>query len=218
MGKQFDEQDNNILDRIIKERHTVRKFKNDIPAKEEITAIIDAGLHAPYAAMAVGRFTEYRHFFVLTKRNPLIEKIGELLKHSASEYCHSLKAKVESDPSLNEKAQPFLKIQENVMVNGLPGLPEAPCLIIAAERRGIPDCEMESLAHVIQNMWLKSTAMGLGLRLISAVEPLTYNEEFSQLLGLNYGDYAFAGCIIGYESDVSAPKNNLNLESSITWL
>ncbi len=45
---------------------------------------------------------------------------------------------------------------------GIPGVSTAPYFIIIAELRGIPPAEQESLAHVLENMWLKTTALNLG--------------------------------------------------------
>jgi nitroreductase len=62
----------------------------------------------------------------------------------------------------------------------------------------MPPAEKQSLAHVVENMWLKATALGLGLRLISVIDTLTANKDFSELLGLNHGEYAYTACIVGF--------------------
>lgn len=82
--------------------------------------------------------------------------------------------------------------------NGFPGFEEVPALIIAAERRANMQAERKSLAHVVQNMWLKATALGLGLQLLSVIEMLSERAEFSELPGMSYGEFTHAGCIIGY--------------------
>jgi len=42
-----------------------------------------------------------------------------------------------------------------------------PYYIVVAERSGIPPAEQQSLAHCLENMWLKATALGLGFQLVS---------------------------------------------------
>lgn len=61
---------------------------------------------------------------------------------------------------------------------GVLGIGTAPYLIIVAERRGIPPIEQKSLSHVMQNMWLKSTALGLGFELVSVIGRLSDNKDF----------------------------------------
>ncbi|MGD0953085.1 MAG: hypothetical protein ABR985_11955 [Methanotrichaceae archaeon] len=34
--------------------------------------------------------------------------------------------------------------------------------MVVAERKSFPPVEQQSLAHCLQNMWLKATALGLG--------------------------------------------------------
>jgi nitroreductase len=48
------DQRNMLLDEIISERRTYRKFKQEFPPENNIKNIINAGLHAPFAAAAVG--------------------------------------------------------------------------------------------------------------------------------------------------------------------
>lgn len=88
----------------------------------------------------------------------------------------------------------------------------------SSRKKGIPAVEKQSLAHVIENMWLKTTSLNLGLRLISAIEGLTESREFCELLGVKYGEYAFNACIIGYPENESEKGRRPNVESVTTWL
>ena len=99
---------------------------------------------------------------------------------------------------MKEKSARYVQRLSGVSKNGYPGLTEVPCFIVVAEHRGIPSAEKQSLAHVMQNMWLKATALGLGFQLVSMIEGLTEVQEFSKLLKLPSGEFAFNGCIIGY--------------------
>ena len=65
---------------------------------------------------------------------------------------------------------------------GVPGVTTAPFFIIIAELRGIPPAEHESLAHVLENMWLKTTALNLGFQLVSLTSQMAEEEELMDLV------------------------------------
>jgi len=50
------EQHRSAIDDILKARHTVRYFSQEIPRKDKISAIIQSGLIAPFAALAVAPY------------------------------------------------------------------------------------------------------------------------------------------------------------------
>lgn len=70
--------------------------------------------------------------------------------------------------------------------------------------------EAQSLACVIQNMWLKATALNSGLQIISAVSDLEESAVLADLTGLSPGDYAFEACQIGGRQPKPAPRYALN--------
>ncbi len=49
------------LDVIIRARHSVRAFSSTPPSQEAIEAIIQAGLLAPFGALAVAGKSDFRH-------------------------------------------------------------------------------------------------------------------------------------------------------------
>ena len=73
--------------------------------------------------------------------------------------------------------------------------PNPPCLIIAAEWRGARRAEHQSLAHMMQNMWIKATALNLDFQLISVTENMVNNQDFCDMLGLPVGRYGFLACV-----------------------
>lgn len=95
---------------------------------------------------------------------------------------------------------------------------DAPCLIIVAEKKGFPPAEKQSLAHVMENMWLKSVSLNLGFRLLSIFENLNESKEFCEILGAEYGKYAFNGCIIGYPQNSPNEGKRAKLEEVVYWL
>jgi hypothetical protein len=70
---------------------------------------------------------------------------------------------------------------------GIPGLNECSFYIVAAEKKGFPALVEQSLAHVMQNMWLTAAAHGVGL----------------QLLGLPAKEWALSGCLVGHPQTCS---------------
>ena len=74
----------------------------------------------------------------------------------------------------------------------------APFYIVVAEKKGFPPVEQQSLAHCMENMWLKATALGLGFQIVSATAQMADNPKFCRILGLESGKWALMGCAVGY--------------------
>ncbi|MCC8153541.1 MAG: nitroreductase family protein [Tannerellaceae bacterium] len=58
----------------------------------------------------------------------------------------------------------------------------------------------------MENMWLTATSLGLGFQLISAIGTVSNNDKFLKLLGLNKGEYALEGCLVGYSKKIQQQK------------
>ena len=198
---EISEEANRWLDHVVENRRTVRSFKTGVPDRESIQAIIHAGLWAPYAGIAIADENDFRRFFVIQNGNSLLNQISELLQQQAQIWAKDMEARFAQQPLLKEKGQAYLGRISNMAKNGFPDLLKAPCLIVVAEQKGIPPAERQSLAHVVQNMWLKATALGVGLRLVSAIERLSENSDFCNLFGVSLGGFAFTGCIIGFAAE-----------------
>jgi nitroreductase len=209
---------NKVIDNIIEQRRSVRSFKLDIPNKEDIEAIIHAGLWAPYAAISIPDVQDFRRFFVIQKGNPILNKIVDLVQQESKVSLVRLDKLFIEKPFLREKSKRFTDLLSSTAKSGFPHLLNAPCLIIIAERKGMPPVEKQSLAHVIQNMWLKATALGLGMQLVSSIETLTEYKQLSDLLGLNFGQFAFSGCIIGFPDQEPQAARRPRDNEVLKWL
>lgn len=53
-------------------------------------------------------------------------------------------------------------------IGTVPGVGPAPEFIVVAEKKGFPEVEQQSLAHCLENMWLKANALDLGFQLVSS--------------------------------------------------
>jgi nitroreductase len=213
----FTEQDNAILDRILESRRSVRSFAPDIPPKEDIMKIIRAGLLAPYAAQAVAG-QDFRRFFVFQGGSPQLAHVAALGKRQVQRMAEQLSDELAANPSSQDQGQGFVKRLERLAEVGIPGIGTAPYYIVVAERRGIPPVEQQSLAHCLENMWLKATALGLGFQLVSATAQMGQDREFCTVLGIPYGEFGTNGCAIGYPMKRLSPVERPDAGKVTKWI
>ncbi len=67
------------LDVIIRARRSVRAFDSTPPSRESIEAIIQAGLLAPYGALAVSGKPDFRKVFVIRNSSSAMEAAAGIL-------------------------------------------------------------------------------------------------------------------------------------------
>ncbi len=148
----------------------------------------------------------FRRFFVFERGGESITRVVELAVEQMKAVAAGFKQQCEADPAFAEKAGPFVKRMDLVVSSGRLPITDAPYFVVIGEKAGFPPAEKQSLAHVLENMWLKATALGLGFRLISLIANLAHNEDFCRLLGVIPGEFAFDGCSIGYARGIPAPR------------
>ncbi|MFY9750116.1 MAG: nitroreductase family protein [Methanoregula sp.] len=213
------DQDNAILDRIIGERRSHRKFTADIPTDEMIESIVHAGLHAPFAASAIGNSTDYfRRFVVVRKESKAMKALIPLVFEEVVAMASALVRETSHNAGLRSKAAGFINRLAMIRNMGMvPGIGTAPFYIVVAEKKGFPPVEQQSLAHCMENMWLKATALGLGFQLVSVTAQMAVNEQFCRILGLEPGRWALMGCATGYPAEPLSPSIRPSVEEVITW-
>ena len=214
MAREIDTELNRQLDKVIAERRTVRSFDVETPPKEHVEQVLRAGLLAPYAAAAVGNYRLFRRFFVMEKGGKTVREAASIMKAAV---IAALKAILDNTPEGSEPP-PFAARLKSVAEGGEIGFESAPYFVVAAEKKGIPPVELESLAHVMENMWLKATALGMGFRLISAASRHSEDPEFCKLLGLTPGEFALVGCALGYATEWPPATDRPPLDEITTWL
>lgn len=208
---------NRALDEVLESRRSIRSFKPDIPPKDLVKDILRAGVLAPYAAAAL-EGKDFRRFVVVARDSPVTARIADLVKRRAGAISLKLNEELGRDPELKEKAQRFAKRLEAVSRQGVPSIGAAPYFIVVAERKGFPPVEHWSLAHSLENMWLKATALGLGFQLISLTAELAQDKEFCDLLGIPYGEFELNGCAIGYPAETPSPASRPNVDDVTKWI
>jgi nitroreductase len=155
------EQKNMYLDQILADRRSYRMFRPEVPDEDDIRRILHAGLLAPYAAAAVGSSKDYfRRFFVMKKGKKSLNAAIPLVMEQVNAMAQGLDKEMELNPALRQKAVRFVQRLEMIRKAGrVPGVGNAPYYIVVAERKGFPPVEQQSLAHCLENMWLKATAL-----------------------------------------------------------
>jgi len=214
------DQDNAVLDRIIGERRSCRKFTREIPADEQVESILHAGLHAPFAAAAVGDNRDYfRRFVVIRNGSKAMKELSPLVFESVLATAGDLEQATAKNAQLREQAAGFMNRLAMIKTMGMvPGVGTAPFYIVAAEKKGFPPVESQSLAHCMENMWLKATALGLGFQIVSATAQMADNPGFCRILGLEFGKWALMGCAVGYPTEKLSPSIRPSVGEVTTWL
>jgi nitroreductase len=218
MIRKFDKNANSILDDIILARRTIRAFAQEAPPREEIEQLLTAGSLAPYAALAVGGRSDFRRFVVLERGTPARDEAARLIQLMARERLEKEHRARGRAPVEGDRDYAYLSRLKTLAENGLPSLAAAPYYIVAAEYQGVPAAGLQSLAHVLENMWLKATALGLAFQLLSVTEAMSENEVFVRLLGLPFGEYVLDGCAVGYPAADPPQAPRPDMRSGVRWL
>ena len=214
------EQKNACLDQILAERRSYRMFRPEFPPEDEIRHIIHAGLLAPFAAGAVGNASDYfRRFFVMKNGSQSMTAASPLVMAEIHRMADSLHEEMKTNLGLREKAIGFAQRLVMIKKHGVvPGIGTAPYYIVVAERKGYPPVELQSLAHCMENMWLKATALGLGFQLVSVTSEMSQNPEFCKHLQINPNEWELMGCAIGYPSEELPPSIRPPVDDVTRWL
>ena len=200
------------LDVIVRARRSVRAFVPIPPRIEAIEAIIQAGLLAPFGALAVAGKPDFRKVFVIRSLSSAMEAAADILKNRMVKVADELEKKV--------GPVPFVQNLKRIGQQGVSGVGNAPYFVVVGERKGMPPIAAQSLSYCLQNMWLKATSLGIGLQLVSATMQMDGDPDFCRLLGIPCGEYALDGCALGYPSDNYQPPSveYPTLAKSVSWL
>lgn len=196
-------QRNVILDQILAERRTHRKFRPEPCSDEEIRRILHAGLLAPFAATSAGSSRNYfRRFFVMRRGSSAMDAAVPVLVRQVRMMAADLEERMRGDTKFRAEAAAFARRLAMIRDAGaIPGVGSAPVYIVVAERKEYPYAQPQSLAHCLENMWLKATALDLGFQPVSITSEMSSDPDFCAILGLAPGAWELAGCAVGYAAD-----------------
>jgi nitroreductase len=213
-------QKNRCLDHILAERRSHRVFRPEFCSEDDIGRILHAGLLAPFAAAAVGSSKDYfRRFFVMRKGSAGMNAAIPLVREQIRKMSADLEQAMEKNPELRKKAAGFVRRLALMNEAGVvPGIGTAPYYIVVAERKGFPPVELQSLAHCLENMWLKATALDLGFQIVSVTSQMSPDPAFCAILGITPGEWELMGCAVGYPADELSPSIRPPVEDVTTWL
>lgn len=201
---------NEVFDKIVADRRSIRAFTDETPPRVLISSICAAGLAAPFAAAAVGDDADFRRFIVFTKDGQALKSVAALLREKGKEQLDALDKRA--------PGAPFLERLKALADGRIPGFGTAPYIIAVAEKKGIPPVEQQSIAHCLENMWLKAMALGLGFHLVSALAMLADEPRFWELCGFAHGRYGVDGCAVGVPAVLPPPKPRPTIEEAVTWM
>jgi len=218
MAKRFSDEANAVLDEIILSRRTIRAFAEDAPPRGAVEQLLRAGLQAPYAALAVAGRDDFRRFFVFSRGTPAMAEAGRLIQQMARRRLEETLRAGGRAAVAGDRDYLYMDRLKALAGNGLPSLKTAPYYIVVAEYQGIPPAGLQSLAHVLENMWLKATALGLAFQVLSATESMAEDEAFLRLLGLPFGEYVLDGCAVGRPAAEPAATKRPEFSAAVKWL
>ncbi|WP_319580582.1 nitroreductase family protein [uncultured Methanospirillum sp.] len=210
---------NRIFDEIIAERRTHRSFTDEPVSDETILSIISAGLHAPYASAAAKGADDIRKFIVIRKESEIMTVIKPMLFREVQEMSKELEKAAASNEEFAEKAGSFIKRISMIKKMGtVPGIGTAPVYLVVAEKKGFPPVQQASLAHCLENMWLKATALGLGFQLVSITSQMETLDDFCEFLDIWPGVWELNGCAIGYPAEKLPESVRPDARDVTTWI
>jgi nitroreductase len=169
--------------KVIKNRRSIRKFKEEQISDSELQEILDCALHAPNA----GNQQKW-HFTVIQNRD-MLERMERILKENMLNSGVDFLAKVASDP--------------NIRIFG-----NAPTVILitADERARFVQIDCAAAA---QNILVAAESLNIGSHIMTSSEFLFASEKGDELkreLGVPDGYNHICTIALGYKDENPAPK------------
>ena len=185
-------------------RRSTRKYTEEIPDKELIKKVIEAGRYAPS-----GSNSQNTHFIVFNEKHILTD-MADLVKEEFS------KMEVDQDTYVS------LKHSINASKNGNYVFHyNAPVFVVVANKKGYGNAMADS-ACALENMMIAANALDLGSCWINQLHWLDENEAirtFMRPYGLEDNETITGGLILGY-ADTGLP-NRTPLDRTgnpVTWV
>ena len=185
-------------------RRSTRRMKPELPPKEIIEKIIEAGRAAPSGANS-----QTTHLLVITKQ--------EILTELAAIVCEAFAA-MDAGPDT------YVSLRNSINASKKGGYVfhyDAPVLIVTANKKGYGNAVADS-ACALENMMIAANAMDLGSCWINQLHWLDENENvrsFMENLGLGKDETITGGLILGYGYDGQPVRSELKrIGNPVTWI
>ena len=185
-------------------RRSTRRMKPDLPPRELIEQVIEAGRAAPS-----GSNSQTTHFIVITEPSTLKE-LAELVQ---SEFA---KMEIEADT--------YVSLQNSIKASKTGGYVfhyNAPVLIVTANKKGCGNAMADS-ACALENMMIAANALDLGACWINQLHWLTEHkaiQTYMRNLGLKDDETITGGLILGYGFDGLPVRTELKRTGNpVTWI
>ncbi|CAK8725343.1 Nitroreductase [Candidatus Electrothrix laxa] len=205
------------LEEVIRSRRSCRNFSGQVP-NEVLQKIVEAAIYAPFAAGAGIPLKEGRRIFIFRQGTEPMKQARKIIEAQLQSGASKIGMAVRFLPFLRKKMQFFADRISTTAEKGIPGLTEGSFYIVAAEKKGFPPLASQTLAHVMENMWLTATAHGVGLQILSVTNGLARNKDFTQLLNLPPGQWALNGCVVGMPKHPPKSERERDTEHFIRWV
>ncbi|MBQ6373326.1 MAG: nitroreductase [Clostridia bacterium] len=185
-------------------RRSTRKLKDELPPRELIEKVVEAGRMAPSGANS-----QTTHFIVITRRETLSE-LAETVKRAF--------AGMEVGPNTYVSLRRSIEASKQgnyVFHYG------APVLIVTANRTGYGNAIADS-ACALENMMIAANALDLGSCWINQLHWLTEEEtvrHYMERLGLADDESITGGLILGYGADGMPLRTTPDRTGNpVTWI
>ena len=185
-------------------RRSTRRMKPDLPPRELIERVIEAGRAAPS-----GSNSQTTHFIVITKPSTL-KDLAELVQ---SEF-----AKMEIAPDT------YVSLRNSINASRTGNYVfhyNAPVLIVTANKKDYGNAMADSACE-LENMMIAANALNLGTCWINQLHWLTDHravQAYMQNLGLKDDETITGGLILGYGFDGLPVRTELKRTGNpVTWI
>ena len=185
-------------------RRSTRKMKSELPPKEIIEKIIEAGRYAPS-----GSNSQTTHLIVITKKEILDELAGIVQDAFASmEISPDAYVSLRNSVNASKKGNYVFHYR-------------APVLIVTANKKGYGNAMADS-ACALENMMIAANALDLGSCWINQLHWLDDDEKvrsYMESLGLAQDETITGGLILGYGHDGQPVRSELKRTGNpVTWI
>ena len=203
-----------IVQKVIYERRSVRKFTDEPVSEEDLHYILEAGRWAPSGENSQG----WR--FLIIKDKDIIEKLGEIsgagsARRFTGEFATKrMQARFATLEDEEKKKAAFEKLMTG---NVSRFVSTAPVVICIVGKKDVWDVQVDNAA-CIENMLIMISALGLGATwVIAPFTDIRDEQDVNKLLGIPKDYKAISIIPVGHMEFLPRPRPRLELKE-ITWL